>query len=108
MRKLISVGIACLVLGLAGTAQAQTTSTTQRMMPNGNMRTTSRTNTMGGSATTRTVDRADGSRTVVRRQTNAEGDVRTVRHDRGSNRVRVCHSRWMHGHRVRQCHTRYR
>ena len=108
MKKLINVGIACLALGLAGTAQAQTTSTTQRTMPNGNMRTTSRTSSMGGMATTRTVDRTDGTRTVVRRQTDADGDTRSVRHDRGSHRMRVCHSRWMHGQRVRHCNYRYR
>ncbi len=108
MKKLITMGFVCLTLGIAGTAQAQMTSTTQTTTPNGAVRTTTKTNTMDGSASTRTVDRADGSRTVVRRQTDANGDTRSVRRERGSDMVRVCHSRWHHGHRVRRCYDRRR
>jgi hypothetical protein len=85
---------------------AQTT--TQTQMPNGNVRTTARMEGAGGTASTRTVDRADGTRTVVRRQTNAYGETRTVRHDRGSRMRTVCQTHWQHGRRVRHCTKRYR
>lgn len=108
MNKLMMVGIAALAFGLSGAAQAQTASTTQTTMPDGSVRTTSRTDSAGGTAATHTIDRADGTRTVVRRQTDVNGNTRSVRHDRGSDMVRVCHSRWDHGQRVRRCHTRPR
>ena len=94
---------------VAPAAQAQMASSTdQTTMPNGNVRTTTRTESAGGTAATRTIDRPDGTRTVVRRQTDSMGDTRSVRHDRGSNEVTVCHSHWEHGQRVRNCHKRYR
>ena len=90
-------------------AQAQMAQTTdQRQMPNGNVRTTSRTEGPGGTAMTRTVDRADGTRTVVRRTTTREGETRTVRHNRGSHMRTVCRSYRHYGHRVRHCTDRYR
>lgn len=108
MKKLITIGLVCFTLGLAGTAQAQMTSTTQKTMANGAVRTTTKIHTVNGSASTHTIDRPDGSRTVVRRQTEANGDTRSVRRERGSDMVRVCHSRWSHGHRVRRCYNRRR
>ena len=108
MKKLIAIALGCLALGLAGSAQAQSVSTTQQTMPNGNVRTTTHVNTPDGAASTRTVDRADGTRTVVRRQVDVNGNVRSARHDRGSDTVRVCHARWNHGQRVRRCHDRPR
>jgi Ni/Co efflux regulator RcnB len=107
MNNLMAIGLGCLALGLAGAAQAQTT-TTQQTMPNGNTRTTTHVDTPDGSASTRTIDRADGTRTVVRRQVDVNGNVRSVRHDRGSDTVRVCHTRWRHGQRVPQSHDRPR
>lgn len=106
MKKLTTIALGCLALGLAGAAQAQTT--TQQTMPDGSVRTTTHVDTPGGTASTHTVDRADGTRTVVRRVTDVNGNTRSVRHDRGSDMVRVCHSRWSHGERVRQCHDRPR
>lgn len=96
-------------LAAVAPAQAQmATSQQQTEMPNGNVRTTTRTEGPGGTAATSSIDRADGTRTVIRRQTDAYGDTRTVRHDRGSHMRTVCRSHWHHGHRVRQCMKRYR
>jgi hypothetical protein len=108
LTALLSLG-ALMPLAAITPAQAQMAErTTQTQMPNGNVRTTTRTEGPGGTASTRTVDRADGTRTVVRRQTNAYGDTRTVRHDRGSRMRTICRTHWKHGHRVRQCMKRYR
>lgn len=108
MKNLTTIALGCLALGLAGAAHAQTTTTTQQTMPNGTTRTTTHVDTPDGSAATRTIDRPDGTRTVVRRQTDVNGNVRSVRHDRGSDMVRVCHTTWRHGERVRRCHDRPR
>jgi hypothetical protein len=90
-------------------AQAQMAASSDQMqMPNGNVRTTTRTEGPGGTAATHTIDRPDGTRTVIRRQTNAYGETRTVRHDRGSNVRTVCRSHWEHGRRVKHCTKRYR
>lgn len=96
-------------LAAVAPAQAQTAlSQQQTEMPNGNVRTTTRTEGAGGTAATSTIDRPDGTRTVIRRQTDAYGDTRTVRHDRGSRMRTVCRSHWHHGYRVRHCMKRYR
>lgn len=107
MKNLMMAGLGLLAFGLAGAAHAQTTAS-QQTMPDGSVRTTTHVDTPDGSASTRTIDRADGTRTVVRRQVDSRGNMRSVRHDRGSNMVRVCHARWHHGRRVRECHNRYR
>jgi hypothetical protein len=72
------------------------------------VRTTTHVDTPDGSASTHTVDRADGTRTVVRRQVDVNGNIPSVRHDRGSNTIRACQTRWNHVRRIRQCHDRYR
>ena len=96
-------------LAMIAPVQAQMASSTeQTQMPNGNVRTTTRTEGPGGTAATHTIDRPDGTRTVIRRQTDAYGETRTVRHDRGSHERTVCRSHWEHGARVKHCMKRYR
>jgi len=109
MKRLVLIGAAALALGLVTTANAQmTTTTNSQTMPNGNMRTNTQVMTPDGSAATRTVDRPDGTRTTVRSRTDVNGNTRSVRHDRGSDMVRVCHSSMHDGQRMRTCHTRMR
>lgn len=108
LTAIFSLG-AFLPLAAATSSQAQAAqSTTQMQMPNGNVRTTTRTEAPGGMASTRTVDRVDGTRTVVRRQTNSYGETRTVRHNRGSRMRTVCRTERQHGRRVRRCTKHYR
>ena len=104
----LSLGALAPLAAIAPAHAQMATSSEQTQMPNGNVRTTTRTESAGGTAATHTIDRPDGTRTVVRRQTNAYGETRTVRHDRGSNMRTVCRSHWEHGQRVRHCTKRYR
>jgi len=109
MNRLVLIGAAALSLGLVTAANAQmTTSTDSQTMPNGNTRTNSQVMTPDGSSATKTVDRPDGTRTTVRSRTDVNGNTRSVRHDAGSDMVRVCHSSMQDGHSVRTCHTRMR
>ena len=108
MKRLLTLGLAICAFGLANTATAQMTSSTTAIGPNGGVRTTTRTVTPNGTATTRTVDRPDGTRTVTRSRTDVMGNRHTVTRRRGSSMVRVCNSHWQGGHRVRRCHMRPR
>lgn len=102
----LSLGTLALAPFAANAQMAQ--STDQMQMPNGNTRTVTRTEGPGGTSATRTVDRADGTRTVIRRQTDNMGNTRVVRHDRGSSVRSVCRTHWQHGRRIRHCVKRYR
>ena len=99
---------AAATLGLAGAAQAQTTTTESHMRPNGAEVTSATRTGPGGSATTRTVTRPDGTQVVHRRVTDLNGDTRSVHHVRGTNSYRVCRTMWRHGERVRRCMMRQR
>lgn len=104
MKRLITIGLAALTLGFGGIASAQTTTSTSHMNPNGSVHTTTRTVAPGGVATTRTVDRADGTR-VVRTRVRETNRWNRGRHH-GWQRKRVCTTHWRHHHRVRTCTTR--
>lgn len=105
--KHITISAAAFLLVLAGPVLGQ--ATTQEQMPNGNVRTTTRVETPGGTAATRTVDRPDGSRTVTRRTTDTMGNSHIVHHDSrdGPGTRRVCSKRWHDGHRVTRCWRRH-
>lgn len=107
--KLLAIGAAALALAFGIPAQAQMSTTVQEQAPNGNIRTTTRVQTPDGAAATRTVDRMDGSRRVVRQSVDANGNGRTViRDSRRPGMRRVCRTHWRHGHRERRCWTRHR
>ncbi|MBO0749236.1 MAG: hypothetical protein J2O44_02240 [Porphyrobacter sp.] len=130
MKRLLTIGLAALALGLGGGAAAQqTTMSRSHVTPNGGVQTTTRTVGPNGSATTRTVERPNGERTVVRSRTDVRGDrtvVRSrtdVRGDRyverrdryrgngyafGGRGYRVCRVHWQHHRRVRRCIYRHR
>jgi len=100
MNKLLALGAAALSLALGAPAIAQ---------PMDN----------GGTTMTRTVDRPDGSRTVVRRTVTSNAEQRTdpgertvvrrtvVRHEVGNTgwhrHHRRCVTRWHHHQRVTRC-----
>ncbi|MBW8785476.1 MAG: hypothetical protein JF593_12710 [Novosphingobium sp.] len=119
MNRIILIGAATLSLAISSMATAQVTST-EREMPNGNVRTTTRVDTPSGTAVTRTIDRPNGTRTVIHRRTDEMGNERIVRHDRGDidrremghhrgyawGHHRTCVTRWHHGHRVTRCWAR--
>ena len=94
-------------------------STDQHMMPNGNVHTTTTTETPMGTRSTTRVDRPDGSTRIVHRETTAMGDQdrwhdgdRGRMHDgdhgghRGWRHHQVCRVTWHHGHRIRRCWSR--
>ena len=107
MNKLLALGAAALALALGAPAVAQPMEHHE----------TTRVVTPGGATVTRTVDRDDGSRTVVRRHVDRD-DGRVVRRtvvrrtvvrhvNTGWHRHhRHCATRWHHGQRVTRCWTR--
>jgi len=67
MTSKIVLGLAAAAaLGLTGAAQAQVTTTQSHMRPNGAVATTTTRTGPYGSASTRTVDRPNGTRVVAR------------------------------------------
>ncbi|HSQ96367.1 MAG TPA: hypothetical protein VLM18_09795 [Croceibacterium sp.] len=108
MKRLITIGMAALMLGIGGVAAAQTsTMTNSHMNPNGSVHTTTRTETPVGTATTRTVDRADGTRVVRTRVRESDSVGMHHGHHYGWSHNRVCTTHWRHHHRVRTCTTRH-
>jgi len=102
MHKILALGVVALSLALGVPAQAQM-----------EHRETMRVDTPAGATVTRTVDRADGSRTVVRRtEQPAERTVvrhtvvRTERNTGWHRHHRQCVTRWHHHRRVTRCWTR--
>lgn len=116
MKKLFLAAL--VAFGLSSGANAQMTSTTQREMPNGNTRTTSRIETAGGTASTTAVTR-DGRRvSTIRRQTDRYGNRTVVRRQNIREKRNMRRTQNMHGYRYnqgrrygssnRKCTTHYR
>ena len=119
--KTLTVLAAMASLAIAGPALAQMSS--QQVMPNGNVRTTTTSDTPMGTHSTTRVDRPDGSTRVMERDSNGMGSMRDNRdmrdnremrdnrdmrdhHGRGGwnhGRHRVCETHWRHHQRVRRC-----
>ena len=107
MKRILTIGLACLSLGLAGAASAQTMTTSHsHVAPNGSVHTTTRVRGPGGTAAVRTVDRADGTRTVTRTRTSYDRGRHygwNRGHHYGWRNNRVCRTVWRHHERIRRC-----
>lgn len=91
--------LAAAAIAFATPALAQQSTTTQRVLPNGDVRTSTTVHNGGMSPMGHRMD----GRTVVSERVVREGNRGW---HRGHQVRRVCKTRWHHGQRIRRCWTR--